>query len=248
MVRPRDPRRRRSTGSSLLVEPSSPTSNQIPLNVLPRSFIQSSSSESSQSSSSTPPSSAEGATTETRPYLENGNPVTSAATPPSSSEVHSTTSNPTQTPISTSIVQSPVAGDNVNRAVQAEQEQQSSPVTIASRPWWLGVGRWISKRSWFQSTLGISSLIFTMISLFIYGLRSYEMAKWSERNDLMQMCAGLIQVTLLEASRAQTYSRLHRPMFLEVPVAKGFSGKARPYRRTAKELRSTVPASGLTDW
>ena len=193
-TRPRTPGRRRSTGT---VSPS----DGIPLDVLRQAFVHNSSSESShlssspESSSATPPSSAERAVAaETWPSPNNADsaiPETISSRPPSTSP---TTTSLAGVDVRTPSDQGRSTQHGVGRETQTLQEQEAGPEMDARGAWWLCIGRWVFTRNWFQSMLGISSLVVTMLSLFIYGLRSYEMAKWSERNDLLQMCAGLIQV------------------------------------------------------
>ena len=192
--------RRRSAGDPPLAEPSSRPSHLIPLDILQQSFVQNSSAassnlSSSQSPSATPPSSAEQLPQqENWPCVANSNATRPASPAPQPSQ-------PPQPPPSTdphtvaadadTPSHSAEHGGNGNQATQAPHQQDSSDAWGISLR---GMGRWASARGWFQSTLGITSLVVTMVSLFLYGIRSYQMARWSERNDLMQMCASLIQV------------------------------------------------------
>lgn len=49
-------------------------------------------------------------------------------------------------------------------------------------------------RSWVQPAIGLTTLLITLIALFVYSHRSFVMAKWTEKNDILQACAQLIQV------------------------------------------------------
>lgn len=49
-------------------------------------------------------------------------------------------------------------------------------------------------RSWVQPTIGLTTLLITLIALFVYSHRAFVMAKWTERNDMLQACAELVQV------------------------------------------------------
>ncbi len=235
--RGRNTRRARSAGNSRCSSPS----NQIPLNVLHQSFVQNSSAESSNLSSShspstTPPSSAEQLPAqETWPSLANGNQDPSAATSPQLPQPPPTTEACAEAAASHSDSQSVSLGNHGNQATPVSQEQHTGSPADAQGSAWLGLGRWVSKRGWFHSILGISSLLVAMVSLFVYGLRSYEMARWSERNDLLQMCAGLIQVTLVQVRRCIHAYGLRRTL-PEVRSAKGFSGRVRLYHHILKEL------------
>lgn len=198
---PRDQARtdsaRNPSGPSQVGQGSS-SANQIPLVVLQQSFVQNSCTESSnlsssQSPSTTPPSSAGRPSSQEEelgawPSSANCN---LGATPPEPSPPFSTTDRRAETAPITFAPESVPSEDDGNQPTQASQEQHSSAGPGIS---WSTLNRWVSERSWFHSTLGITSLMLTTISVFVYGLRSYEMARWSERNDLLQMCAGLIQV------------------------------------------------------
>ncbi len=48
--------------------------------------------------------------------------------------------------------------------------------------------------SWMQPTIGVTTLLITLIALFVYSHRSFVMAKWTERNDMLQACSQLIEV------------------------------------------------------
>ncbi|KAL8771243.1 MAG: hypothetical protein Q9194_004936 [Teloschistes cf. exilis] len=48
-------------------------------------------------------------------------------------------------------------------------------------------------RSWVQPAIGLTTLLITLIALFVYSHRSFVMAKWTEKNDILQACAQLIQ-------------------------------------------------------
>ncbi|KAL9021018.1 MAG: hypothetical protein Q9185_001774 [Variospora sp. 1 TL-2023] len=48
-------------------------------------------------------------------------------------------------------------------------------------------------RSWVQPTIGLTTLLITLIALFVYSHRAFVMAKWTERNDMLQACAELVQ-------------------------------------------------------
>jgi hypothetical protein len=239
--RGRNTRRARSAGNSRCSSPS----NQIPLNVLHQSFVQNSSAESSNLSSShspstTPPSSAEQLPPqETWPSLANGNQDPSAATSPQLPQPPPTTEACAEAcaeaAASHSDSQSVSLGDHGNQATPVSQGQHTGSPADAQGSAWLGLGRWVSKRGWFQSILGITSLLMAMVSLFVYGHRSYEMARWSERNDLLQMCAGLIQVTLVQVRRCIHAYGLRRTL-PKVRSAKGFSGRVRLYHHILKEL------------
>ncbi|KAL8678109.1 MAG: hypothetical protein Q9186_005515 [Xanthomendoza sp. 1 TL-2023] len=50
------------------------------------------------------------------------------------------------------------------------------------------------ERSWIQPTIGITTLLVTLIALFVYSHRSFVMAKWTEENDMLQACAQLIEI------------------------------------------------------
>ncbi|KAI4221221.1 MAG: hypothetical protein L6R36_007052 [Xanthoria steineri] len=50
------------------------------------------------------------------------------------------------------------------------------------------------EKSWIQSTIGITTLLVTLIALFVYSHRGFVMAKWTEENDMLQACAQLIDV------------------------------------------------------
>ena len=52
-------------------------------------------------------------------------------------------------------------------------------------------------RSWIQPAIGLTTLLVTLIALFVYSHRSFVMAKWTEENDMLQACAQLIQVSFL---------------------------------------------------
>lgn len=234
--RGRDSRRARSAGSSRC----SPPSNQIPLDVLHRSFVQNSSAESSNLSSShspstTPPSSAEQLPAqESWPSLANGNQDSSAPTSsqllqPSTTEARAEGAAPHSDPQSVSLV------DDGNQATPVSHEQHPGSPADAQESAWLRLGRWVSKRGWFQSILGTASLLVAVVSLCVYGLRSYEMAKWSERNDFLQMCAGLIQVILVQFRRCIHAYGLRRTT-PKVRIAKGFLLRVRLYHHILKEL------------
>lgn len=60
------------------------------------------------------------------------------------------------------------------------------------------------ERSWIQPTIGITTLLVTLIALFVYSHRSFVMAKWTEENDMLQACAQLIDVYTLELSLMQS--------------------------------------------
>lgn len=49
-------------------------------------------------------------------------------------------------------------------------------------------------RAWIQPAIGLTTLLVTLIALFVYSHRSFVMAKWTEENDMLQACAQLIQV------------------------------------------------------
>lgn len=49
-------------------------------------------------------------------------------------------------------------------------------------------------RSWVQPAIGLTTLLITLIALFVYSHRSFVMAKWTEKNDILQACAQLVQV------------------------------------------------------
>lgn len=49
-------------------------------------------------------------------------------------------------------------------------------------------------KSWVQPTIGLTTLLVTLIALFVYSHRSFVMAKWTEKNDMLQACAQLVQV------------------------------------------------------
>lgn len=48
-------------------------------------------------------------------------------------------------------------------------------------------------RAWIQPAIGLTTLLITLIALFVYSHRSFVMAKWTEENDMLQACAQLIQ-------------------------------------------------------
>ncbi|KAL8692996.1 MAG: hypothetical protein Q9218_002085 [Villophora microphyllina] len=50
------------------------------------------------------------------------------------------------------------------------------------------------ERNWVQPAIGLTTLLITLIALFVYSHRSFVMAKWTEKNDMLQACAQLIQV------------------------------------------------------
>ena len=57
-----------------------------------------------------------------------------------------------------------------------------------------------------QPTIGVTTLLITLIALFVYSHRSFVMAKWTEGNDMLQACAQLVEVytsalLLLQARR-----------------------------------------------
>lgn len=198
----------RSAGNQRSSSPSNQIPlNQIPLNVLRQPFVQNSSAESSNLSSShsastTPPSSAERLPPqETWPSLADGNPDLPAATPPQLLQPPPTIEACAEAAASNSDAHSIPPADHGNQEASALQEHHSGSTADPQGSSFVGLGRWVSKRSWFQSILGISSLLVAMVSLFVYGLRSYEMAKWSLYNDLLQTCAGLIQVTLVQTRK-----------------------------------------------
>ncbi len=197
MPRPREQGRTRRALSADSSSPSTP----IPLSVLRQSFLQNSSADSSnlsssESPSSTPPSSAEQLPPQETWPSTSENPARSVPTPPHLSQLSPTTEAHALAATSDPDVQPIPPGDHGSQATPTtQQEQDSDSTAVTQGSLWVRLGRWVSKRGWFQSTLGISSLIVSLVSLFVYGLRSYEMARWSERNDYLQMCAGLIQVT-----------------------------------------------------
>lgn len=57
------------------------------------------------------------------------------------------------------------------------------------------------ERSWIQPTIGVTTLLVTLIALFVYSHRTFVMAKWTEKNDMLQACAQLIQVDIRSQSR-----------------------------------------------
>ncbi len=235
--RGRNIRRARFVGNSRCSSPS----NQISLNVLHQSFVQnsfveSSNLSSSHSSSTTSSSSVEQLSAqETWFFLANGNQDSFAATSSQPSQPSSTTEACAEAAAFHSDSQSVSLGDHGNQATSVSQEQHTGFSADAQGSAWLGLGRWVSKRGWFHSILGISSLLVVMVSLFVYGLRFYEMARWFERNDLLQMCAGLIQVTLVQVRRCIHAYGLRRTLS-KVRSAKGFSERVRLYHHILKEL------------
>ena len=57
---------------------------------------------------------------------------------------------------------------------------------------------WLAKESWYQwsqAVLGAIGVVLALISLLIYGVRSYKMAVWTTQNDKLQACTGLVQVS-----------------------------------------------------
>lgn len=234
----RNSRRARSAGTS--------PSDQIPLNILRQSFVQNSSAESSHLSSShsastTPPSSAERLPPQaTWPSPVNGDPYLSTATPPQLSQPPPTAEACAETAESHPDPQSSSPGHHGNQATPVSREQHRGSMADAQGSPWVRLGRWVSKRGWFQSILGITSLVVAMTSLFVYGLRSYEMARWSERNDLLQMCAGLIQVILVRTRRCILAYDL-RPTLPEVRIARRSLGRVQLYHHIRKGLSCMLP-------
>ena len=53
------------------------------------------------------------------------------------------------------------------------------------------------RRTWLQNSIGIAALAVALVGMFVYALRGYKMAKWTEYNDLLQSCAALIQVSVI---------------------------------------------------
>ena len=53
------------------------------------------------------------------------------------------------------------------------------------------------RRTWLQNSIGVAALAVALVGMFVYALRGYKMAKWTEWNDLLQSCAALIQVSLI---------------------------------------------------
>lgn len=54
--------------------------------------------------------------------------------------------------------------------------------------------RRIFDRPWVQPTIGLTTLLITLIALFVYSHRAFVMAAWTEKNDMLQACAQLAQV------------------------------------------------------
>jgi hypothetical protein len=48
---------------------------------------------------------------------------------------------------------------------------------------------------WLQSILGIMTLVLGLVSILVYNVRSYRLAIWTARNDEIQACTGMIQVS-----------------------------------------------------
>lgn len=59
-------------------------------------------------------------------------------------------------------------------------------------------------KSWVQPTIGLTTLLITLIALFVYSHRSFVIAKWTEENDMLQACAQLVQVRLYIAALTQS--------------------------------------------
>ena len=53
------------------------------------------------------------------------------------------------------------------------------------------------RRTWLQNSIGIAALAVALVGMFVYALRGYKMAKWTEYNDLLQSCAALLQVSVI---------------------------------------------------
>ncbi|KAL8782621.1 MAG: hypothetical protein Q9195_009611 [Heterodermia aff. obscurata] len=75
------------------------------------------------------------------------------------------------------------------------------------------------RRTWLQNSIGIAALAVALVGMFVYALRGYKMAKWTEYNDLLQSCAALIQANqdggplckkvLADGPRERPYDKRH---------------------------------------
>lgn len=54
---------------------------------------------------------------------------------------------------------------------------------------------WMSLHQWFTNSLGIITLTFTLVGLFIFGYRSYKLDIYNSHMSYRQICQGQIQVS-----------------------------------------------------
>ena len=233
-------RRGRSAGDVSPAGPAISPADPIPLNVLRQSSAQNSSAESSnlsssQSPSTTPPSSAEQLPRqETWPSLASDS--TARPTSPSPQPPQSQPSTGVREETDAPQTQPHQPGNNGNQATQVQQQQDYGDAQEVPRS---RFRIWNSGRSWFRSSIGITSLIVTMVSVFFYGIRSYQIARWSERNDFLEMCATVIQVFPVMVRR-YVLAHFPRPTLVEGPTVRRPLTRAQPYLHILKELCYTV--------
>lgn len=138
----------------------------------------------------------------------------SSLTPPTSAHESSPSSSPDRLSRLTTCVSSTPA-TSINSADLSLSPQQPSsqphpavPGTAPDQPepqnppqrqdTWLGfLPPYDHRRTWLQNSIGIAALAVALVGMFVYALRGYKMAKWTEYNDLLQSCAALIQVGLI---------------------------------------------------
>ncbi|KAL9598995.1 MAG: hypothetical protein Q9219_004109 [cf. Caloplaca sp. 3 TL-2023] len=87
---------------------------------------------------------------------------------------------------------STTCGDPSQSSTRSSLSPQASNLE-SDTPQGLSIAQRVFDRSWIQPAIGLTTLLVTLIALFVYSHRTFVMAKWTEENDMLQACAQLIQ-------------------------------------------------------
>ncbi|KAL8727532.1 MAG: hypothetical protein Q9181_005680 [Wetmoreana brouardii] len=90
-------------------------------------------------------------------------------------------------------------------------------------------------RSWVQPSIGLTTLLITLIALFVYSHRSFVMAKWTEENDMLQACAQLYGIWL-----NRTYPRCDKMLASGPRPPPYLKGKMYPVGGRADRIQKRV--------
>ena len=168
------------------------TSAPAPLRVSPSSTLSSDSSASATPSTAASISTFGHAQVKPLPPTPGANPSRSPSPTAASSQVNASQnalpSGPSLSPNPSLSTTLRAFSPNPTLAFRSTQGTATSGGTASS------VTERLFQRPWIQPTIGVVTLIVTLIALFVYNHRSFIMAKWTEENDMLQACAQLLQV------------------------------------------------------